>query len=128
MEGLNFFTVACFICSELLDGIAKWNSRDDRTARSLNKKNRWLITEHLEDRLEACKEQRDLKECSDAERQDKRAKNRKSKKLKVQEQTARKTKVIEKNFLADEKQYQTMYESRDDKHSVERGKSWYGNA
>ena len=93
---------------------------------SLNKKNRWMISEMLEERSMACTSKLNIEELSDESETQKRKKGKRHKKKKKEreETEMKKTKVVEKNWLACDNQYATVYETTGDEQFVKRGKSW----
>ena len=108
----------------MFDGKEAWYGD---AALSLNKKNRWLITEELEERCERYNEHSAKENLFDDSKAKQHPKRKCSKKQKKAEEyiIEKKTKVIEKTFLSRSTECRAVYDSIGDDHSIKKGKSWY---
>jgi len=106
---------------ELFEGDKYW---DTQTPISLNKRNRWMIRERLDERCAKYDEQDEMI----VEPKSKRKSSKKSsrKQQKAEAFTAeKKTKIIDKTLLSGPKECRSVYDLKGDNNTVKRGKSWY---
>lgn len=105
---------------ELFEGDKYW---DTQTPISLNKRNRWMIRERLDERCAKYDEQDEMI----VEPKSKRKSSKKSsrKQQKAEAFTAeKKTKIIDKTLLSGPKECRSVYDLKGDNNTVKRGKSW----
>ena len=108
----------------MFDGEYSW---DGQTALSLNKKNRWMIPERLEERCENSGEETDGAKMLDDYKPKRQSKKKISKNQKRAEEysTINKTKVIEKTLLSGPNECISAHDFTDDNHYVRKGTTWY---
>ena len=121
---INFITLLLPLILELFDGEYSW---DGHAPLSLNKKNRWMIPERLEERCKNTREETDGANIQDDSKPKRQSKKKITKNQKNAEEysTKKKTKVIEKTLFSSPNQCKAVYDFTGDNHSVRRGKSWY---